>query len=72
MEKPTTSDLAAKASISKSYASEILSGDRKPSRPLAIHIFRTTGWRHDLIGGLSDEDMETLERIEPFQPREAA
>ena len=72
MEKPTTSDLALKASISKSYASEILSGDRKPSRPLAIHIFRTTGWRHDLISSLSDDDMETLERIEPFQPREAA
>ena len=45
---------------------------RKPSRPLAIHIFRRTGWRHELIANLSDEDMETLERLEPFQPREAA
>jgi hypothetical protein len=60
------------ASISKSYASEILNGERRPSRPLAIHIFRKTGWRHDTIAELADEEIAMLERIEPFQPREAA
>ena len=72
MEKPSTSELSAVAGISKSYASEILSGQRKPSRPVAIHIFRATGWRHALIADLSEDDMVLLERIEPFQPREAA
>lgn len=67
MEKPTVKDLAGKARISKSYACEIL-GSRVPSRPLAIHILRTTGWRHDCIADLSDEDIETFERVDPWAP----
>lgn len=55
-----------------SYASEILADKRAPSRPLAIHIFQTTGWRHEIIAGLSDEEIGLLARIEPYQPREAA
>lgn len=58
--------------ISKAYASLIVSGKQKPSRPLAIHIFRKTGWRHELIADLTDEQLEMLEQIEPWQPREAA
>lgn len=52
------------AGISKSYASEILSAARTPSRPLAITIFRRTGRKFGPIAGLSDEDIATLERIE--------
>jgi hypothetical protein len=71
MQKPSYSDLAAKAGISRSYACEILA-DRQPSRPLAIHIFRTTGWKHSLIEGLSDEQIAMLEQIEPWQRHAAA
>jgi hypothetical protein len=57
-----------------SYASEILSGarNRVPSRPLAIHILRTTGWRHPLLADLTDEQIDTLEQIEPWVPRQQA
>lgn len=72
MEKPRTTDLATGAGISKSYASEILSGERKPSRALAIHIMRKTGWRHSLIADLSDEQIGMLEQIEPYRPKQAA
>lgn len=71
---PGTMELAEKAGISKSYASEILSGkrDRAPSRPLAIHILRRTGWRHSVIADLSDEQIAMLEAIEPWAAREQA
>lgn len=67
---PTTGQLADSAGISKSYASEIVNGLRRPSRPLAIHILRRTGWRHPSITALNDEQIATLEKIEPWTPRE--
>jgi hypothetical protein len=70
-EPPKYSELAAKAGISPSYAHEIVNG-RTPQRPLAIHIFRTTGWRHAILDGLSDEDIATLERIDPWSAKAAA
>lgn len=72
MDIPAVSDIVAQAGISKSYASEIRSGVRKPSRPLAIHIFRKTGWRHSLIADLSDEQIAVLEQIEPWKAQGAA
>ncbi|OGT55504.1 MAG: hypothetical protein A3E01_09355 [Gammaproteobacteria bacterium RIFCSPHIGHO2_12_FULL_63_22] len=69
-ERPT--DLALLAGISISYASEILGGTRKPSRPLAIHIFQKTGWRHDSITDLTDEQIDLLSQIEPYPSSEAA
>lgn len=71
VEAPTYSELAAAAGISRSYAHEILN-DRKPSRPLAIHIFRRTGWKHPLIERLTDEQIATLESIEPWKPSQVA
>lgn len=71
MDIPAVSDIVAQAGISKSYASEIRSGVRKPSRSLAIHIFRKTGWRHSLIADLSDEQIAVLETIEPWSPAKA-
>ena len=59
-------ELANKAGISKSYASEIVNG-RKPNRPLAIHIYRTTGWRHPVLDGLTEDVIATLEKIEPWR-----
>lgn len=68
---PEYKGLAEAAGISKSYASEILGG-RIPSRPLAIHIYRKTSWRHPSIADLSEEQMSLLEEIEPWSPRQAA
>ena len=65
---PKYDELAKSADISLSYANEILSGKRQPSRALAIHIFRSTGWRHDLLGGLNDEALDLLESLEPWVP----
>lgn len=67
-----TTDLATGAGISKSYASEILKGTRTPSRPLAIHILRKTGWRHSLLSDLTDEQITMLEQIEPWSSSKAA
>jgi transcriptional regulator with XRE-family HTH domain len=64
---PGTQELADAAGISKSYASEILAGKRPTlGRPLAIHIFRKTGWKHPSIESLTDEQIATLEEIEPW------
>ncbi len=73
METPiTTAELASQASISLSYASEIANGKRNPSRSLAIHILRKTGWRHPVIAQLTDEQIDTLEQVEPWTPAERA
>jgi plasmid maintenance system antidote protein VapI len=71
MEKPRTSELATAAGISKSYASEILTGARTPTKPLAIHLFRATGWRHEVLADLTDEQLALLEQIERWSPRPA-
>ena len=64
---PGTMELADKAGISKSYASEIVNGKRPPSRPLAIHILRKTGWKHPTITALSDDQIAMLEQVEPWK-----
>ena len=68
VEKPGTMELARAAGISKSYASEILNdgSEKAPSRSLAIHIFRTLGWRHPTIEDLTEEQMKVLEQVEPW------
>jgi hypothetical protein len=77
MSKPTTGDLSRIAGISKSYASEILNGRKDqpnyaPSRSLAIYILRATGWRHECIADLTEEQMAVLEQVDPWTPRQAA
>ena len=69
---PTISELREATGISQSYASMILSGVRPPSRGLAVHIFRKTEWRHSILDGLSDEEIDLLERLEPWSRKEAA
>ena len=64
--KPSYSDVAQATGISRSYANEIMSGARQPSRALAIHILRKTGWRHPLISELSDAQIDVLETVEPW------
>lgn len=76
--KPTPKALCDATGISPSYASMILSDAddpdkrRTPSRSLAIFIFRQLGWKHPLIADLSEEQMATLEEIDPYRRREAA
>lgn len=55
------------AGISPSYASEIINGRRAPSRSLAIHIFRRTGWKHPVIEALSPREIKLFERVEPYK-----
>jgi transcriptional regulator with XRE-family HTH domain len=64
---PGTQELADKADISKGYASDILNGNRPTlGRPLAIHIYRTTGWKHPSIIELTEQQIDMLEEIEPW------
>lgn len=70
MDTPEYLELARLAGISPSYANEIVKG-RRPNRALAIHILRRTGWRHDSIAELTDEQIVLLEKIEPWTPRTA-
>lgn len=56
--------LAEAAGISLSYSSMILTGDRTPSRALALRIWRKTGRKFPPIAHLSDDDLAVLDRIE--------
>ena len=67
MDKPTFTELVEATGISRGYASDILNDKQPPSRALAIHIYRKTGWRHSLIDGLTDEQLEVLEAVEPWK-----
>jgi hypothetical protein len=67
MEKQLTpTELSSAVTISVPYASQLLSGAREPSRPLAIHIYRKTGWLHPRITDLTEDQMATLEELEPW------
>ena len=72
MEAPTPKDLAAAVGISFSYAHKILLGGehgRTPPRPLAILIYRKTGWPHESIADLTEDQMQVFEQVEPWTPR---
>lgn len=69
MDKPSPKALVEAAGISPSYASMILSGDRTPPRPLAIRIYRETGWKASCLASLSNDDIDVLERVDPWTPR---
>lgn len=60
----TPTDLAAKADISVPYASQIIGNKRRPSRKLAIRIYRKVGVKLPPIDKLSDDDIDAIERIE--------
>jgi plasmid maintenance system antidote protein VapI len=50
----TPTELQAQAGISKGYASNLLSGKKKPSPKMAVRIFRATGVKLGLIANLPD------------------
>ena len=72
MQKPTFKTLVDEVGISRGHASDILNNRRPPSRPLAIHIYRQTGWMHETIAGLTADQIAVLEQVDPWQPRQGA
>jgi len=68
MPKPSFTSLVEATGISRGYASDILRGEQAPSRPLAVHIYRKTGWKHGRIADLTDAQIDMLEAIEPWAP----
>lgn len=70
--KPTQRELMDKVGISQPYASLILAGKRQPPKPLAVHIYRVTGWRHEVLADIAETDLAIIERIDPWQPQARA
>lgn len=58
----TPTELSGAAGISVSYASMILSGDRKPPLRMALSIYDKTGLRFGFLAGLKPEEIEPLRR----------
>ena len=63
-------DLAAALGISIPYASQLLTGARLWTRPLALRVFRATGAKVGPIAAATDDEIAVLTRFEP--PQEAA
>lgn len=67
MPAPTPESLLAKkireAGVSEGYSHDLARGKRRPSKPLAIKIYRTTGLKLGPISGLPDTDIDVLERV---------
>lgn len=75
MATPTPKELTEAVDISISYANKILMSEgehsRTPPRSLAILIYRKTGWRHDSIAGLTEDQMAVFEQVDPWSPSKA-
>lgn len=72
MASPSPKAIVEATGISPSYASMILSDGehrRIPPRSLAILIFRKTGWKHESIGDLTEQQMRVFEEVDPWVPR---
>lgn len=58
----TPTELQAQAGISKGYASNLLSGKKKPSPTMALRIFKATGVKLGPIENLADSEIAVFER----------
>lgn len=73
MTQPSIAALMDAVGISKTYASDILGNRQPPSRALAVHIFRKTGWKAPVIADLSEPQIDVLEQaLGPWQPPKSA
>lgn len=78
MESPTQTpirptDLAALLEVSVPYASQLLTGARVPSIPLALRIFDKAAIKLGPIANATDEEIETVRRMTPAEtPRDEA
>jgi hypothetical protein len=68
----TPTELSKASGISVPYASQILSGARQPSRSLAIHLLRTADWRHCVLDGMTEGEIDLFEKLEPWTPPDRA
>lgn len=68
MTKPTLSEFTELAGVSVGYACDMLKGNRPMPRPLAIHVFKRTGWQHDSIAELTDAQIEVLAAVDQWTP----
>lgn len=59
--RPT--DLAAKLGVSVAYASQLLSGTRKPSLELALKYYDIAGIALGPLVGATDAEIATLRRL---------
>jgi transcriptional regulator with XRE-family HTH domain len=59
--RPT--DLAAKLGVSVAYASQLLSGVRKPSLELALRYFDDAGVKLGPLVGATDQEIATLRKL---------
>jgi transcriptional regulator with XRE-family HTH domain len=59
--RPT--DLAEMIGVSVAYASQLLSGARKPSLELALKYFDSAGVRLGPLVGASDAEIATLRKL---------
>lgn len=64
MGKPTIRELRSVAPLSKGWAAGILSGSVVPSRAMAVHIYRQTGWKPKVLEHLSDAQIDAVEQAE--------
>lgn len=59
----TPTKLAAAGGISLPFASQILSGARRPSQHTALRIFRVIGAKFGPLDGMDDADVRHLDRL---------
>jgi transcriptional regulator with XRE-family HTH domain len=53
-------ELADKAAISQSFATQILDGSRSPSLAIALRIYDATGLQFGILAGVNKETIEDL------------
>lgn len=58
----TPTALSVRAGISKGYACDLLAGNKRPSAPMAVRVFRATGVKLGPCADLSDAEIDVLER----------
>lgn len=69
--RPTA--LAASAAISIPYASQLLSGEREPSRTVALRVYDAVGLQLGFLANLSASEIAMIRKIDPeLTPKAAA
>lgn len=64
--KSPTRQIAEASGLSQSYASMIANDQRRPPLGLAIHLYRTIGWRHERLRDLTDAELDIVARVAPW------
>ncbi len=59
----TPAELSKAAGINRTYAWQIVKGKRKPSLPVAITIYDTTGVQYGPLEGLTKREIEAARKL---------